>query len=74
MSRGATTLEDEEFFDRSGVVEECHKVGLKHITEGSVIRATYYGKRPLKSTRVGNRIYYSRSAIGAWIASGARGR
>jgi hypothetical protein len=66
MSRFAAPVES-EFFDRDAVVKYLHAKGLKHITERSVIRATYEGRKLLRCTRIGARTYWHRSDVDAWI-------
>lgn len=61
------TAPTQEYFNRSEVVAIAHERGLRHITENSVICAAYYGNRPLKKTKFGGRIYYTRKAIDAWL-------
>ena len=67
MSRVAVPAVEKEFFDRAGVVEYLHTKGLRHITERSVIRATYEGRKLLNCTRIGARTYWHRSDVDAWI-------
>jgi hypothetical protein len=69
MSRSAAAETESEFFDRQAIVTYLHSKGLKHITERSVIRATYEGHKRLKSTRIGARTYWHRSDVDAWIES-----
>lgn len=67
MSRIAAATVEQEFFDCADVVTYLHGKGLKHITERSVIRATYEGRKLLKSTRIGARTYWAREDVDAWI-------
>ncbi|ORJ63835.1 hypothetical protein B5M45_04670 [Mycobacterium simiae] len=67
MSRSPLPTIKSEFFDRAGVVAYLHAKGLKHMTERSVIRATYEGRKLLKCTRIGARVYWHRSDVDAWI-------
>lgn len=68
MSRTLTLPTDEKFYDRKGVVEVAHELGLTHVTEGTVVRAAYYGNKPLQRTKIGNRVYFARTDIENWIA------
>lgn len=69
MSRIAAPTVESEFFDRNAVVAYLHGKGLKHITERSVVRATYEGRKLLRCTRIGARVYWHRSDVDAWIDS-----
>lgn len=72
MTAPKQVLEDiastEQFYDSAEVVAIAHARGLKHITEGSVITAAYRGNRPLKKLKFSGRVYYSRSAVEAWLS------
>ncbi len=67
MSRTAMPAVESEFFDKAEVVTYLHALGLKHITERSIIRATYEGRKLLRSTRIGARVYWHRDDVDAWI-------
>lgn len=67
MSRSAIAKPDSDFFDVQGVVAYLHSKGLKHMTRRSVLRATYESNQPLKKTRYGNRVYWAREDVDAWI-------
>lgn len=67
MADTAMPVIESEFLDRAGVVEYLHSKGLIHITERSVIRATYEGRKLLKSTRIAARTYWAREDVDAWI-------
>ena len=58
----------EQYYDREGVVRLARSRGLIHINENSVETAAYRGSRPLKKTKIAGRIYYSHSAVEAWLA------
>lgn len=72
MAASKNVLEDitptEQFYDCAEVVAIAHARGLKHITEGSVITAAYRGNRPLKKVKFSGRVYYSHSAVEAWLS------
>ena len=62
------TVSNEQYYDRAEVVAIARERGLKHITENSVITAAYYGKKPLKRTKINGRIYYARKDVEIWLA------
>lgn len=61
------TAPTRQYYDRAGVVAFAHERGLRHITENSVVAASYHGHRPLKRTKVHGRIYYAHSDVEAWL-------
>jgi hypothetical protein len=71
MTAPRDVLEDvaptEQFYDYAEVAAIAQARGLKHITENSVITASYKGNRPLKKVKFNGRVYYSRSAVEAWL-------
>jgi hypothetical protein len=71
VSRAATTIEaDEIYFTRTEVVDYCRNVrNLSSVSEGTIIRATYEGRRLLKGTKIGARLYYARSDVDRWLAA-----
>jgi hypothetical protein len=60
----------EKYFDYEGAVEHCHRRGVKHVTARTLEKAAYEGSRPLRRTKIGGRIYFARSDLDAWLASG----
>jgi hypothetical protein len=40
-----------------------------NVTAKTLKTAAYYGSRPLKRTKIGNRVYFALSDIENWIAS-----
>lgn len=71
MSRVASVIDsDEVYFTRAELVEHCRNVrNLKSVTEGTILRATYEGRKLLKGTKIGNRLYYARSDVDRWLAA-----
>lgn len=71
MSHVAPTIDsDEVYFTAAEVVEYCREVrNLKTITEGTIRRATYEGRKLLKPTKISNRLYYARSDVDRWLAA-----
>ncbi|MDO0975160.1 DNA-binding protein [Mycolicibacterium frederiksbergense] len=57
-----------QFYDRAEVVAIAHARGLKHITENSVVTASYKNHKPLKLTKVNGRVYYAHSDVETWLA------
>lgn len=49
-------------------IQICHEAGAKHVTRNSIIAAVYQGKRTLRRTKVGGRVYFRRSDIDKWLA------
>lgn len=62
------TAPTEQFHDRAEVVKIARERGIKHITENSVVTASYRGSKPLKRTMINGRIYYARNDIENWLA------
>lgn len=71
MSHVAPTIDSGEvYFTAAEVVEYCREVrNLKTITEGTIRRATYEGRKPLVSSKIGGRIHYARSDVDRWLAA-----
>lgn len=60
---------DEIYFTRDEAVNYCHSKGLTTVKKGTILRATYEGRKLLKGTKIGNRLYYARSDVDRWIAA-----
>ncbi len=43
-------------------------MGFKKVTERTIREAAYYGDRPLKRTKVCNRVYFALADIENWLA------
>ena len=71
MSHTVSTIEsDEIYYSRSEVVDYCRTVrNLKTVSEGTILRATYEGRKLLKGTKIGARLYYARSDVDRWLAA-----
>lgn len=67
MSSVAT---EEEYFDYARAVAYCHRVGATTVTEKTLKKYAYEGKRPLRRTKIAGRIYFARTDIDSWLASG----
>jgi hypothetical protein len=63
-----TPAQVQQFYDKAEVARIARERGLKHITENSVWTAAYCGNRPLKKTKINGRIYFSSSAVEAWLS------
>jgi hypothetical protein len=63
----SSTLEGERFFTPAEAVAEAHRLGLRNVTAKTLKTAAYYGDRPLKRTKIGNRVYFALSDIENWI-------
>jgi hypothetical protein len=68
MPRIESTLEGEHFFTPTQTVAVAHRLGLTNVTPKTLKTAAYYGDRPLKRTKIGNRVYFALSDIENWIA------
>jgi hypothetical protein len=71
VSRAASAIEsDEIYYTRTEVVDYCKETrNLRTVTEGTILRATYEGRKLLKGTKIGNRLYYARSDVDRWLAA-----
>jgi hypothetical protein len=58
-----------EFYDLAETVLVSRELGQVDVTFSTVKKAAYYGDRPLKRTKIGGRVYFSRQDIEAWLAS-----
>lgn len=67
MSRSPTVATDTEYFDRAGVVTYLHSKGLTHYNERAILRATYEGRKLLKQTKFGGRVYWVRDDVDSWL-------
>ncbi|OBI11147.1 hypothetical protein A5712_10070 [Mycobacterium sp. E2327] len=65
----SSTLEGERFYTPTEAVAVAHQLGLTNVTPKTLKTAAYYGRRPLKRTKIGNRVYFALSDIEAWISS-----
>jgi hypothetical protein len=60
---------DEEYFEYADAIAYLHEKGLRHVTYRTLVKAAYEGRRPLKRTKIGGRIYFARSDVDSWVAS-----
>ena len=60
----------EEYFTYERAVEYVHSKGVPTVTARTLEKYAYEGRRPLKRTKIGGRIYFARSDLDAWLASG----
>ncbi len=56
-----------EYLTVEGVVAYLHSKGLTHYNERKVLRATYEGRRLLRKTKFGGRVYWAREDVDEWI-------
>lgn len=66
MSRAPSTVQVDHF-DLAQTVAYLHQRGLTHISERSVTRATYEGRKLLKRVRIGSRTYWTKPDIDSWL-------
>lgn len=59
---------DQQFFDATETARIAREMGFKNVTERTIREAAYYGDRPLKRTKVGNRVYFALADIENWLA------
>jgi hypothetical protein len=59
---------EQQYFDATETALIAREMGLKKVSERTVREAAYYGDRPLKRTKIGNRVYFALSDIENWIA------
>jgi hypothetical protein len=65
----AAPVADERYHDREGSAAYARSKGLTKVTEQTIVRATYYGTKKLRRTKIGGRVYWAESALDDWIAS-----
>lgn len=65
----AEPVADERYHDREGSAAYARSKGLTKVTEQTIVRATYYGSKKLRRTKIGGCVYWAESALDDWIVS-----
>jgi hypothetical protein len=62
-------ISDKQFYDSAEAVLVARELGHVDVCSSTVKKAAYYGEKPLKRTKIGGRVFFTREDIETWLGS-----